>query len=102
MDGHSRERVWAVKTLAEPSHQADVRWATSISCCTISCSLLPRALQEPAPEQEALGLQEPQAPLPPQQQVSEDTEAVRGQCAGVVESVTPGRDIGLPVPGARD
>lgn len=41
------------------------------------CSPLPRALQEPAPEQEALGLQEPQAPLPRWQQVPQDTEAVR-------------------------
>lgn len=70
-----------------------------ISCCSILCSLLPRALQEPAPEQEALGLQEPQAPLPPRQQVSQDAEAVRGWCTGVVESSSTGGDVGLPILG---
>lgn len=48
------------------------------------CSPLPRALQEPAPEQEALGLQEPQAPLPRWQQVPQDTEAVRASWGGGV------------------
>lgn len=54
------------------------------------CSPLPRALQEPAPEQEALGLQEPQAPLPRWQQVPQDTEAVRASYGGgVAEPLGP-------------
>lgn len=102
MDEHSRETAQAVETLAELSrrvgmqcHELLVR--PFISCCSILSSLLPRALQEPAPEQEALRLQEPQAPLPPRQQVSQDAEEVRGWCTGVVESPSPGRDIGLPI-----
>lgn len=53
------------------------------------CFLPRRALQEPAPEQEALSLQEPQAPLPPRQQVPQDTEAVRGSCAGMSQPFPP-------------
>lgn len=83
MDEHSRETAQAVETLAEPSHWVGVPChrlpaQSFVSCCSILSPLLPRALQEPAPEQEALGLQEPQAPLPPRQQVSQDAEAVRG------------------------
>lgn len=59
-----------------------------ISCCSILCSLLHRALQEPAPEQKAFSLQEPQAPLPPWQQVSQDTEAVRAGAWGWGESLS--------------
>lgn len=69
-----------METLAETWHAMLVQ--LFILCCSILCSLLPRALQEPAPEQETLGLQEPQAPLPSWQQVPEDAEAVRGWCGG--------------------
>lgn len=60
-------------------------------------SLLHRTLQEPASEQKAFGLQEPQAPLPPWQQVSQDTEAVRGWCTGLVRAPVPAE---LPIPRA--
>lgn len=104
MDEHSRETAQAVGPwqslptgLACRAVGCELLVQLFISCCSILCSLLPRALQEPAPEQEALSLQEPQAPLPPRQQVSQDAEAVRGGCTGVVESPFLSGDIGLPV-----